>query len=124
MEASSCWSTPDIASNGNQNGACEMKSESASNEAFSVAHHWVPKHVVRYRRRRASGSGSYAGPCRTLRLMWRFDARAQRVFDAWLDPPFAARWLFATASRPIAHVEIDACVGGAFRFVDRDDGGA
>jgi uncharacterized protein YndB with AHSA1/START domain len=57
---------------------------------------------------------------RTLRLTWRFDARPQRVFDAWLDPPFAARWLFATASRPLAHVEIDARVGGAFRFVDRD----
>jgi uncharacterized protein YndB with AHSA1/START domain len=98
-----------------------MKSESASNEAFSVAHHWVPKHVARDTRRRWSGSGSYAGPYRTLRLTRRFDARPQRVFDAWLDPPFAARWLFAAASRPIAHVEIDARIGGGFRFVDHDD---
>jgi uncharacterized protein YndB with AHSA1/START domain len=99
-----------------------MKSESASNEAFSVAHHWVPKNVARETRRRSTGSRSYAGPYRTLRLTWRFDAGPQRVFDAWLDPPFAARWLFATASQPIAHVEIDARVGGSFRFVDRDHG--
>ena len=59
-----------------------------------------------------------------MRLTRRFDARPQRVFDAWLDPPLAARWLFATASRPIAHVEIDARVGRAFRFVDRDHGDA
>jgi uncharacterized protein YndB with AHSA1/START domain len=99
-----------------------MKSESASNEAFSRSQHWVPKHVARDTRRRAVGSRSYAGAYRTLRLTWRFDAQPQRVFDAWLDPPFAARWLFATALRPIAHVEIDARIGGGFRFVDRDEG--
>ena len=101
-----------------------MKSESASNEAFSVAHHWISEHVARDTRRPSGESRSYAGPYRTLRLTRRFDARPQRVFDAWLEPSFAARWLFATASRPIAHVEIDARIGGAFRFVDRDDGNA
>lgn len=35
----------------------------------------------------------------------------------------ASTWLFATASRPIARVEIDARIGGAFRFVDRNHGG-
>jgi uncharacterized protein YndB with AHSA1/START domain len=123
MAGSKCWSTHDVASNDDENGAREMKSESASNEAFSVAHHWVRK-PARDTRRRWSRSGSYAGRYRTLRLTRRFDARPQRVFDAWLDPPFAARWLFATASRPIAHVEIDARIGGGFRFVDRDDGNA
>jgi uncharacterized protein YndB with AHSA1/START domain len=124
MAGSKCWSRHDFASNDDENGAREMKSEPASNEAFSVAHHWFPKHVARDTRRRSSGSGSYAGLYRTLRLTRRVDARPQRVFDAWLDPPFAARWLFATASRPIAHVEIDARNGGGFRFVDRDDGNA
>jgi len=43
------------------------------------------------------------------------------VFDAWLDPAVARQWLFATALRPLAHVEIDAKVGGSFCLVDRQD---
>jgi hypothetical protein len=35
------------------------------------------------------------------------------------EPEIAGRWLFATASRPMARVEIDARVEGSFRFVDR-----
>jgi uncharacterized protein YndB with AHSA1/START domain len=102
-----------------------MKSESASNEPFVVVHHWVPEQVARPTRQRSSGCRSCAvEPYRTLRLTWRLDAPPRRVFDAWFDPPLAARWLFATASRPIAHVEIDARVGRAFRFVDRDHGDA
>lgn len=58
-----------------------------------------------------------------VRVTGRFATSPERVFDAWLDPAMASAWLFATASRPIARVEIDARVGGAFRFVDRNDGG-
>jgi uncharacterized protein YndB with AHSA1/START domain len=61
---------------------------------------------------------------RTLRVHRRIDAPAQRVFDAWLDPGVARRWLFATASRPAARAEIDPRVGGAFRFVDMRGGDA
>ena len=83
--------------------------------------HNLPEHIARDARWRSSGRKSLVvEPCRTLRLARRFDARPQRVFNAWLDPPFAAQWLFATASRPLRHVEIDARVGHAFRFVDRD----
>jgi uncharacterized protein YndB with AHSA1/START domain len=56
-----------------------------------------------------------------IRVTHRYDAPPARVFDAWLDPGVARRWLFATASRPMAHVEIDARAGGAFCFVDRRD---
>ena len=66
-------------------------------------------------------------PSRTLpplRVVKRFNAAPARVFDAWLDPGIARQWLFATASRPIARIEIDARVGGAFRFRDVWDGGS
>ena len=53
-----------------------------------------------------------------LRVVTRFDAEAARVFHAWLDPGIARQWLFATASHPIERVEIDARVGGGFRFRD------
>jgi uncharacterized protein YndB with AHSA1/START domain len=57
-----------------------------------------------------------------LRVTRRYGAPPARVFNAWLDPEVAGRWLFATASRPMAHVEIDARVEGSFCFVERRDG--
>lgn len=52
----------------------------------------------------------------------RFDAPPEHVFDAWLDPAIAGRWLFATASRPMSQVKIDARPGGSFRFADGVNG--
>lgn len=58
-----------------------------------------------------------------VRVTGSFSASPDRVFDAWLDRRMAGKWLFATASRPMARVAIDARVGGSFCFVDRQDRG-
>ena len=55
-----------------------------------------------------------------VRVTQRFDAPAERVFDAWVDPAQAGLWLFATASQPATRVEIDARASGSFRFVERN----
>ena len=60
---------------------------------------------------------------RPLRITRRFPAAAARVFDAWLEPSLAGRWLFATAGRPMTRVEIDARERGNFRFAERRDDG-
>jgi uncharacterized protein YndB with AHSA1/START domain len=54
-----------------------------------------------------------------IRVAQRYGAPAQRVFDAWVDPAIAGRWLFATASRPVDNVAINARAGGTFRFESR-----
>ena len=54
----------------------------------------------------------------TLRVDRRFDVPAERVFDAWLDPESARKWLFTAPGGQITRCEIDARAGGQFVIVD------
>jgi len=58
-------------------------------------------------------------PTTAIRVARRFAASPARVFDAWLDRRLACQWLFATAWRPAARMDIDARVGGRLRIVER-----
>lgn len=73
-------------------------------------------------RGRGSSSRSIAPPHTAIRIARRFNAPPAEVFDAWLDPELAGQWLFATASRPMTHVEIDARIEGFFRLAEHRHG--
>lgn len=59
---------------------------------------------------------------RTVTVTRRFGASPERVFDAFLDPALARRFMFATPTGEMVRVDIEPRVGGAYTFVDRRDG--
>ena len=50
-----------------------------------------------------------------------FDHSPEKLFDAWLDPQNISTWLFAS-DKEILAIQIDAQIGGAFRFRVRRNG--
>eukprot|EP01030_Chromulinospumella_sphaerica_P018450 gene18450-18316_t len=54
-----------------------------------------------------------------LTVSHTYRSPAERVFDAWLDPDKAGRFLFATPDGEMIRVEIDPVVGGGFNFTER-----
>jgi uncharacterized protein YndB with AHSA1/START domain len=63
-----------------------------------------------------------AKPAPIVRVTRHIPFSAERVFDAWLDPKFASKWLFTTWAGRIVRAEVDARVGGRFLFTDRRNG--
>ncbi|HEX6368176.1 MAG TPA: SRPBCC domain-containing protein [Longimicrobium sp.] len=61
-------------------------------------------------------------PPLVVRVTRRFAASAERVFDAFLDPEKAGRFMFATPAGQMVRAEVDARVGGRYLFTDRRDG--
>lgn len=60
-----------------------------------------------------------------VRVLRRFPGSPERVFDAWLDPRTAARFLYATQNGRMQRFEIDARVGGGYTAIEtRVDGDA
>ncbi|TMJ19807.1 MAG: SRPBCC domain-containing protein [Alphaproteobacteria bacterium] len=55
----------------------------------------------------------------TVTVERRFAAPPEAVFDAWLDPAAASRFLFATPGGVMEKVEIDPHIGGGFTVIER-----
>lgn len=55
---------------------------------------------------------------RSIKVTHHFNAPAEIVFDAWLDPVAISHWMFDPGykQQKVIDIEIDPVVGGTFRF--------
>jgi len=56
---------------------------------------------------------TYDGPRTSVTVKRRFNASAERVFDAWVDLEFACKWLFTNKSSTTTY-GLDVRVGGKY----------
>lgn len=54
-----------------------------------------------------------------VKVSHRYNVSAEKVFDTFLDPTKARKFMFATLTGKMIKAELDARVGGGFVFVDR-----
>src|ERR1041385_6388437 len=57
-----------------------------------------------------------------VQLSCRFDATAEMIFDAWINPAVMRQWLFVGPGSEIVKVETDVREGGAFSILEHNDG--
>src|ERR1700741_2368381 len=57
-------------------------------------------------------------PDRVLKMVRRFEASPERVYDAWTDPKFASLWLFTGPTSEAHTCEMDARPGGRWTITD------
>jgi uncharacterized protein YndB with AHSA1/START domain len=58
-----------------------------------------------------------------IEVVREFDAPAELVFRAWFEPALVRRWLLGPPGWSMPTCEIDGRVGGAYRFVWKNDDG-
>ena len=54
-----------------------------------------------------------------VKVSHRYPASQEKVFDAFLDPKKAGKFMFATSVGKMIKVELDPKVGGRFLFIER-----
>jgi uncharacterized protein YndB with AHSA1/START domain len=60
-----------------------------------------------------------SGESKTVIVEQKFATDGGNVYDAFLDPSIARKFLFATPTGKMVRAEIDGVVGGAYIFVER-----
>jgi uncharacterized protein YndB with AHSA1/START domain len=63
-----------------------------------------------------------ADSSKMFRMTRRFEASPERVFDAWINPETARKWLFTSPTSESNRTELDARVGGTWTITDCRDG--